>query len=57
MKNVFIEAGKRRLTKVLYKNSELQSEIIEKIYDELYQAKNLYNLRIIRAILVSLAGF
>ena len=56
MKNV-LEAGKRRLTKVLYKKSELQSEIIEKIYDALYQANNLYNLRIIRAILVSFAGF
>ena len=54
VKNV-LDAGKRRLSKPVCKKEPITTEIIEKIYKDLYQVNK--TLRTLCAILVAYAGF
>lgn len=56
VKNI-LEAGKNRLSKSTCKKEPLTIEIIEKLYDTLYQEDNVFNMRKICAILVSYGSF
>lgn len=56
VKNI-LEAGKRRLSRIIRKKDPITIEIIRSVYDSLYQKGNVFNLRTICAILLAYAGF